>query len=289
MKTLICIYTCEKNKNSLFKFKQTRFYNEIKKSDKFKIIEVYADGKKTHYDNNKLILDCEENYSQLSIKSFKMIFECVEKFSFDKLIKIDCNIFEYKTNEYGFPYEILNNLLCETEIKNLVFSENKNDYFGSMLSFSQSENSLKKWANVKNLKVSCLKWQHRVLFFTGKCYCLSRNFCEYIKNNGKQDSEYFAKNYGGVEDLYVGYMYSKYKSINSKFDLILNYVKHHTESNNLQTQKYFKRLMDICDIQFKKFEFEEKNCVNSDKFIEFDFKKMRNKYDKKRNEIFIRI
>jgi len=289
MKKLICIYTCVKNKKSLYKFKQTRFYNEIKKSNKFEIVEVYADGKKTQYNNNKLILDCEEDYSQLSIKSFKMIFECFEKFSFDKLIKIDCNIFEYKTNEYGFPYEILNNLLCENEIRNLVFDENKNDYFGSMLSYSQSENSLKKWANVKNLKVSSLKLKHRVPFFTGKCYCMSRNFCEYIKNNGNQEAEYFVKNYGGVEDLYVGYMYSKYKSLNSKFDLVLNYVKCHNKKNNIHTHNYFKRLININDLQFKKFEFEEKNCINSNQYNEFNFQKFKNIYNKKRTKLFTKI
>ena len=41
---LICIYTCEKDKKSLYNFKQTNLYKELQNDTNTKILEVYAEA-----------------------------------------------------------------------------------------------------------------------------------------------------------------------------------------------------------------------------------------------------
>ena len=136
MKKLICIYTCEKDKKSLCNFKQTNLYKELQNDTNTKILEVYAGSNKTQILGNKLLLDCEEKYASLSIKTYKMISECVRSINFDVLIKIDCNIFEKNKIEN-------NNLNCEKNISSILNSEYvTSNYGGSKLSFADSEDSL---------------------------------------------------------------------------------------------------------------------------------------------------
>ena len=76
MKKLICIYTCEKDKKSLYNFKQTNLYKELQNDTNTKILEVYAGSNKTQIVGNKLLLNCKEDYTSLSVKTFKMICKC---------------------------------------------------------------------------------------------------------------------------------------------------------------------------------------------------------------------
>ena len=93
---LVCIYTCEKDRKSLETFKETKLYQKLISNSSFTVLEVYAGANKTFFENGVLRLKCPEEYSKLSLKTYEMIKECVKKFKFDCLIKIDCNIFEKK-------------------------------------------------------------------------------------------------------------------------------------------------------------------------------------------------
>ena len=135
MKKLICIYTCEKDKKSLCNFKQTNLYKKLQNDTNTKILEVYAGSNKTQILENKLLLKCEEDYTGLSFKTFKMISKCVKHFDFEVLIKIDCNILEYK-NSYGLNLNIKQQIYNETYILNTIKSDYINcGYGGSAVSF----------------------------------------------------------------------------------------------------------------------------------------------------------
>ena len=286
LKKLVCIYTCEKDKYSLSQFKKTKLYKQLKLDDSCCVIEVYAGSKKISFGNGILRLTSPEEYSKLSLKTYEMITQCCSRLDFDYLFKIDCNVFEHKNDGVGFPEEIRSDLFREEFIEKLILDDSylKLDYSGSAISYVRASDSLNKWATCKNLNVAKLKPQHRDPFFTGKFYGMSRSFCEFIAKNGKSESYYFADNYGGAEDVYMGHVFSRFKKVNFKSGLVLDYIanivatKHHPK-----TKQYLKRLIDICGDDFKKFEFEQRNCVTNSCFEETEFNVVNGYYIDKLN------
>lgn len=277
MKKLICIYTCEKDKKSLCNFKQTTLYKELQNDTNTKILQVYAGSNKTQMLANKLLLECEENYASLSIKTYKMISECVRSINFDVLIKIDCNIFEYENTNYGFTKKIKHDLFNEEHIKN-VFLSNKldTDYYGTALSVIKSFKSFQTWANHKNIKLNCNEndLQYNVPFFAGKFYSCSRNFCEYISNNGESLSYVFADKLGGAEDVFIGNIYKQFTKGN--INLIIDYlIQCDFENYTQETKRYLRNLLEVYQVEYKKYELEQTNCLNNDYFDEVYFLKDR--------------
>tara|TARA_B100000676_G_C17982101_1_gene789642 strand:+ start:184 stop:1110 length:927 start_codon:yes stop_codon:yes gene_type:complete len=274
LKKLVCIYTCEKDRHSLSQIKKTKLYKQLKLNDSCHILEVYAGASEVKLEDGAIHLNCPEEYSKLSLKTYEMITQCCSRFDFDYLFKIDCNVFEHGNNGVGFPEEIRSDLFREEFIEKLILDDSyfKSDYIGSAISHIRTSESLSKWATCKNLNVAKLKPQHRAPFFTGKFYGMSRSFCEFIAKNGKSESYYFADNYGGAEDVYMGYMFSKYKKVSFKSELVLDYISNIVATTrHPKTKQYLKRLIDICGDDFKKFEFEQRNCVTNSCFEETEF------------------
>lgn len=257
MKKLICIYTCEKDKKSLCNFKQTNLYKKLQNDTNTKILEVYAGSNKTQILGNKLLLDCEEKYASLSIKTYKMISECVKHFDFDVLIKIDCNILEYK-NSYGLNLNIKQQIYNETYILNTIKSDYINcGYGGSAVSFVNDTSTLKTWATHKNLKLQYKRMNYFDFpFFCGKFYFLSKNFCEKIINKGKQDNIFFNENLGPAEDVYIGYVLNKDITINDKIKIFSSYLAFN-DLNNEFTQKLENKIIEYKQKQ----NFEMEHCV----------------------------
>ena len=285
-KKLVCIYTCEKDKYSLSQFKKTKLYKQLKLDDSCCVIEVYAGSNKISFENGILRLTSPEEYSKLSLKTYEMITQCCSRLDFDYLFKIDCNVFEHKNGGVGFPEEIRSDLFREDLIEKLILDDFylKLDYSGSVISYIRTSDSLNKWATCKNLNVAKLKPQHRAPFFTGKFYGMSRSFCEFIAKNGKNEAYYFADNYGGAEDIYTGHMFSKYNKVNFKSGVVLNYVENIVATTrHPKTKQYLKRLIGICNDDFKKFEFEQRNCVTNSCFEETKFNVVNGYYTDKLN------
>ena len=285
-KKLVCIYTCEKDKYSLSQFKKTKLYKQLKLDDSCCVIEVYTGSNKISFENGILRLTSPEEYSKLSLKTYEMITQCCSRLDFDYLFKIDCNVFEHKNDGVGFPEEIRSDLFREELIEKLILDDSylKLDYSGSAISYIRTSDSLNKWATCKNLNVAKLKPQHRAPFFTGKFYGMSRSFCEFIAKNGKNEAYYFADNYGGAEDIYTGHMFSKYNKVNFKSGVVLNYVENIVATTrHPKTKQYLKRLIGICNDDFKKFEFEQRNCVTNSCFEETKFNVVNGYYTDKLN------
>jgi hypothetical protein len=275
MKKLICIYTCEKDKKSLCNFKQTNLYKKLQSNKNTKILEVYAGANETKLNGDVLHLKCPEKYSKLSLKTFEMIKECIQNFEFDTLIKIDSNIFEYENTDYGFTKKIKHDLFNEKHITNVIFSEKINtDYYGTALSVIKSFKSFQTWANHKNIKLNCNEndLQYNVPFFAGKFYSCSRNFCEYISNNGESLSYVFADKLGGAEDVFIGNIYKQFTKGN--INLIIDYlIQCDFENYTQETKRYLRNLLELYQVEYKKYELEKTNCLNNDYFDEVYFLK----------------
>ena len=154
MKILVCIYTCKHDKVFLDSFKSSSLYAYLKSSNAFQILEVYAGNNNTELHDDKLLLNCKENYSLLSIKTYEMIDCCVKHFDFDVLIKIDCNTFDHINANELLPPNIKCNLLNEQIITNIIKCLNNTSiYGGAIASFVDSMQCLKRWANIKNVNL----------------------------------------------------------------------------------------------------------------------------------------
>lgn len=286
-KKLVCIYTHEENKKSLLKFKRTLLYQALLKNNQFKIIEVYAGAKNTTYANGILRLNCQEKYNLLSLKTYKMIKECIQNFEFDTFIKIDSNIFEYEDTYYGFTKKIKRDLFNETHITNVIFSNKINtDYYGTALSVIKSFKSFQTWAEHKNIKLNCNEndLRYNVPFFAGKFYSCSRNFCEYISNNGESLSYVFADKLGGAEDVFIGNIYKEFT--NDNINLIIDYlITCNFENYTQETKRYLRNLLELHQVEYKKYELEQTNCLNNDYFDEKDYNDFYNKLRFKINNL----
>lgn len=285
---LVCIYTCKKDKKSLSKFKTTNLYKSLLESNDISVVEIYAGSDYTKLENNKLYLSCEEDYSMLSIKTYEMIKECVNRFDFDYLYKIDCNIFEYEHKKFGLTNTIKKDLFNEELVTNIILFNKLNlDYFGSVLTFLRSFDSLNKWAINENVKLKCKKSDINFSkpYYIGKFYICDKKFCEYISQNGENKANYFAKDLGGMEDLFIGDLYAEYK--HEHLEMVVAYL-----TNILEHKKYSKTTMIYLyniytefKSKYKKYNFDKENCLTSDFFDFKKFKENADLNDKKMNYI----
>ena len=263
MKILVCIYTCKHDKVFLDFFKCSPLYDYLKSSNKFEILEVYAGNNDTESLNGKLLLNCEENYSLLSIKTYEMINHCIKHFDFDVLIKIDCNIFDHVNANELLPPNIKCNLLTEQIITNIIKDLNNTSvYGGAIASFVDSMQCFKRWADIKNINLVETQFNSEFVYFTGKFYYLNREMCEFISKYGKSDAELFAKKLGGAEDVYVGYMINK-----TKTDTILILENHlqttikQITSNSLN--EYQRKLLRKFKMFTQQTQHDTENCVDT--------------------------
>tara|TARA_B100002019_G_C21271781_1_gene602799 strand:- start:4328 stop:5035 length:708 start_codon:yes stop_codon:yes gene_type:complete len=222
-----------------------------------KILEVYAGSNKTQIVGNKLLINCKEDYTSLSVKTFKMICKCSSSINFDVLVKIDCNILEYK-NSYGLNLDVKKKIYTENYLAKTLNSKYlKCDYGGIAVSFVNDMAMLKKWAIHKNVKINYKRdVNFNFPFFCGKFYFLSNNFCEKIVANGRADNVFFDKNAGPAEDIYVGYVLNKIIRSKEKIQIF----KDHINFSNLKNRFLQKLNLTIQRLETKN-NFEKENCV----------------------------
>ena len=214
---IVCIYTHEDDTYALNKLKSSRLYKKIKECSQFKVLEVLGDKNLNEplHIQDKLYLDFDEDYSALSIKTFKMIKYCVENFAFNNIIKIDANILDYSCKSNLFLSEsCLNKFYSEDAINSLIFHNSNRPYFGLHIIGHVSKESFKLWAT--NKKLENINYYKEFIdekfpsFYTGKMYGISYDFAKFISQSGEKTAYNHKKNLGGVEDVFVGRMFSKF-------------------------------------------------------------------------------
>jgi hypothetical protein len=230
MKYLFVIYTDLEYKKHLDYFKSQEFYKEICNDSNIEVIEWGA--------------DYHTDYTELPIKTQKMMKWCSENKEYDYLIKCDDTIFDDKWIHYS------DRLIYENIFKNddIEYSWVWGDYFNES-KFSRSEidknekffepNKHWEWGlfgawikenqfnddyrGINLLKLKIDDWKNyqedhnlnfdildmkEISFFEGKFYVVSKELSIFISEQEKF-------NMPGIEDYMVGYYYEKFKSISS--------------------------------------------------------------------------
>jgi hypothetical protein len=205
-KILICIFSCEKDKNSLSKLKDTSWYRDVRSCDNFTVIDVFANpliNDRFNLKEGSLTVKTEESYSNLCIKTYKMIEACVESFDFDYLLKIDGNIIENRHNETSMLFSF--DYFLEKFYNEGVVGE----YNGLTPITNNTIKQFRNWASSKKIFVmpealisyiGKNKWAED--YWAGNCYCLGRSSIDKIL---KQKDLFikFKNLMGGCEDFCV--------------------------------------------------------------------------------------
>ena len=207
---LICINTCDRDKDSLSRLKDSDWYRYCQECSNIKIITYSAkkleDGIDFNYIDSirHMFLNTVESYDNLSIKTFKMLSACNLSFSFDFLLKVDCRIIDNLHNNTSDLFSFENFL--KAFFNETLFA----DYGGFTPIIGTTNNSFRQWASSKKLFVLPEIFLNEIginslpsNYWAGGAYCLSSQCVEKIIKQTKLFES--CKNLmGGCEDLCVG-------------------------------------------------------------------------------------
>ena len=221
-KNLYLIMICEKDLHYARQIRSDgRFLKIFQKEQGSKTLFVMGDRPASRQSGDFLYLNHKEGYNNLSVKTFKAIEYCHNNFKFKKLIKVDCNIFDYHKTMKSRAKKFDPKVIFKKIIKNNLDSE-----YGGIIPHITNEKRMRAWIDMHtkggkfmgNETYRLIKEVGEIPYFQGKFYYIKRRFARFISSSkGSRVSRYFVKNLGGAEDVFIGLMYLMYrKKVNSK-------------------------------------------------------------------------
>ena len=214
IKLLVCIYTCESDLDKLNQFYSSHLFRFLANNCFCKIIEVYANEtlSQPKVNNTTMTVNCPEQYSSLSIKTYKMIDYCVNNYEFTHILKIDSSILGYNKNTIR-----RNNVkrLSEYNLLKLITNPKFFIEYNGALPMTSSQLDVENWATSHNVTINAgkvLEKNHTISFFMGKFYLIDRSFACYISKHGELMAKEHEKYMYGVEDLMIGRLFEQYNN-----------------------------------------------------------------------------
>jgi len=222
LKVLICLYTCADHLRFHDQFHLSNIGMFLKSINNSKLINVFADGaiNSPLMQENDLYLDTKESYINLSLKTYKMIKYCVQRFEFQYLMKIDLSsgIEQLNTNPAVAnrvrDQEVMVNFLGDVNTK--IQERKLEDYTGWKL-INANKDGIERWAKNRGLQID---FDHVFAdeiippYFSGKCYLLSKAFANYVAKSGAVMAQEHTQHLTGSEDLMIGRLYDKFSLSN---------------------------------------------------------------------------
>lgn len=194
-KKIICLYTCDADEEFLEILKNLIDFNKLNSNPFLRLLIVSAGAEKSFHEGNFLYLGCEEKYENLAKKTFMMVKYLTDHFEFDEIIKIDSTIVTPKYSEYKIE-----------DVKGIIDSQTNGIYNG-LRKLGSKRYMLKAWSREKGLSVdlNVIPRGECVYFYSGKCYSISFDFCNFIAN---QANRRYIKRFKN-EDLMIGSLYNQ--------------------------------------------------------------------------------
>lgn len=215
MTLLLCLYTCERDRESLMALENSKLMQQVRHNPRFRVLEVHANAALAHpfFHDDRLTVACEESYAHLSLKTYLMITS-VLGLEFDFLLKLDSTVARYAEQQHRKSPQLLARLTPDAVLKALGTM----DFFGvdynGLVSQTANQQGFEAWMRTKGL--AC---DYRQVFpageptppyFLGKFYALRRNFCQYIAQSGEAMAIEHQRYLGGSEDLMIGRLYQRW-------------------------------------------------------------------------------
>ena len=215
---LACVYTCEAHRDLLERFYSSEVGNLLRETPGVRVVEVYADPgvAASHLDGNSVVLRSNESYQELSIKTHRMIEFSVRNFGFDNLLKIDITTVMTQA-ELGSPEYSERKAMDMAAIAEFMrLADYGRDYAGFVLHERAGREGAENWARKKGMEIDYARLfgdGPMPPFFSGKCYVISRRFAEFIARFGADVADEQYRYFLGSEDVMVGRMHERFRSI----------------------------------------------------------------------------
>lgn len=215
---LVCIYTCESHRHLLDRFYNSEVGVLLRATPGTRMIEVYSDANasQSRLDGHRMVLRGDESYLDLPIKTHRMIEFSVRNLRFENLLKIDITTV-LTQSELGSPEYAERKAMDMAEIADcLRQADFSRDYLGFRLHEGEGREGAENWARKKGLAIDYTRFfgdGPMAPYYTGKCYALSRRFAEFIASSGAGMAIEHRQYFPGSEDVMIGRMYDRFKSI----------------------------------------------------------------------------
>jgi len=219
---LICIYTCDAYQRLHAEFHESRIGKYLKSFGDTRCIYVRADPtlskSKMGTDCLTLTVDTVEAYSNLCLKTYKMIQYCTNHLSFDFLMKIDVtsgveamNLNPEVVNRVSDQQKMIDHL---EEVKNSIGMRTF-DHYAGWKKIKANQTGVERWARLKGLEIDyekLLGGEILLPYFSGKCYTVSRRFARFISEHGEGVALAHTQCLPGSEDMMIGRLYGRFKT-----------------------------------------------------------------------------
>jgi hypothetical protein len=215
---LACIYTCEAHRPLLERFHASEVGILLRETPGVRIVEVYADEEVpvSRLDGSRIVLRSKESYLELSLKTHRMIEFSVDNFGFDNLLKIDITTVMTQS-ELGSPEYSERKAMDMGSIADFLrLADYGRDYVGLILHERAGREGAENWARKKGQAIDYARLfgdGPMPPFYSGKCYVISRRFAEFIARFGADVADEQRRYFLGSEDVMVGRMYDRFRSI----------------------------------------------------------------------------
>ncbi len=210
---LACIYTCAAHADLLKEFHASELGQFLRGWQGIRVIEVHADPAldQAHFDGIRLTVPGEERYTALSIKTHRMVAECVRRFQFQRLLKID--VTTVLTRMEGPEYVGRTPLDIPALVAFLRGSDRERQYDGFILHAEAGRDGAENWAAKKGSRIDYERLFGTAPmppFYSGKCYLLGRDFAEFVAASGAGIAAEHEQFFLGAEDVMIGRLHRRY-------------------------------------------------------------------------------
>jgi glycosyltransferase involved in cell wall biosynthesis len=209
---LACVYTCDAHAALLDRFHRSAIGSALRDCAA-QVIEVHADAalEQPRFDGRQLWVNAAESYTQLSVKTWRMIEYCVANFEFDALLKVDVTTVLGELD--GPEYEGRKPVDTHALAKFIRTADRAGDYCGFLLHANAGRDGAESWARKKGGSIDYARLfgeSPMPPFYSGKCYQIGRRFAEFVATHGEAMAREHAAHFMGAEDLMVGRMHQAF-------------------------------------------------------------------------------
>jgi len=212
-RSVVCLYGCDADTGLLEAFYTSALWALIRQRADTVLLEVWG-GSTTgdHLNGRRLTLATPEDYSQLSLKTLRMLRWCSRQLRMKQLIKIDLTCLNYQGRLRIEPAAVATWL--EGRLARPL--DQSNHYDGLLHHSAPSHDNLQQWGQRKGVDVKPAavfgENGHIPAFFSGKAYALSRPLLHYIAGYGTAMAHDHVRHLNGAEDLMVGRLAERFQT-----------------------------------------------------------------------------
>lgn len=216
MKKLLCLYTCEQDRDHLEALEETELLRRVRSDPDFLVWEVHASDRVTQADcrDGRLIVPCREAYSHLSLKTYEMIRASLSH-DYAFLLKLDVTIAGYASKRQNKSADLLARLTPDSVLEALRAPGLFETAYKGLVEQQADRGGFESWMRTKGLACDFSAvfpgGGPTPPYYLGKFYVLRRDLCEFIAAHGEAMAQEHVRHLGGSEDVMIGRLHKAWR------------------------------------------------------------------------------